>query len=127
MRTEGMSMRRCLLDDGSQAHPLQWVGRSRPTHCNGWAWGCPSGADGLAAALAGADADAVLQRQHEDLAVADLAGVAGAGGVHDRLDRRLHERLVDGDLQLDLRQQPDLELAAAVDLGEAALPAAAAD
>src|SRR5262249_17903403 len=82
--------------------------------------------DGGAAALAGADADAVLQRQHEDLAVADGAGLAGAGGVDDRLDGRLDERLVDGDLQLQLRQQPDLHLRAAVHLGVAALPAAAA-
>ena len=37
------------------------------------------------AALAGADADDLLERAHEDLAVADPAG---AGRLHDRLDRR---------------------------------------
>ena len=39
----------------------------------------------------------------------------------------LDERVVDGDLQLELGQEADLVLRAAVDLGEAALPPAAAD
>jgi hypothetical protein len=64
------------------------------------------------AALASADADGVVERQDEDLAVADLPRIAAARRVNDRLDRRLDERLVDGDLQLDLGQQPDLELRA---------------
>src|SRR5262249_29858417 len=83
--------------------------------------------DGFAAAFAGTNADAVLQRQHEDLAVADLSRLGGAGGMHDRLDGGLDEGVVDGDFELELGQQPHLELAAAVDLGVAALPAAAAD
>src|SRR5207302_1323411 len=40
--------------------------------------------------LARADADDALDRLHEDLAVADLAG---AGGRQDGVDARLHERL----------------------------------
>src|SRR5688500_10848827 len=86
-----------------------------------------SRADGLPAAFAGADAHAVVERHDEDLAVADGAGVADAGGMDDGLDGRLHECVIDGDLELELGQQADLELLAAVDLGEAALPAATAD
>jgi hypothetical protein len=33
--------------------------------------------DGAVAVLVGADADDILQREHEDLAVADLAGLGG--------------------------------------------------
>ena len=40
---------------------------------------------------------------------------------------RLDEGIVDGDLELELRQQPHHVLLGAVDLGEALLPAAAAD
>src|SRR5262249_12598435 len=59
-----------------------------------------SGSDRLPAALAGADADAVFQWQDENLAVADLAGVAGASGMDNGLDGRLHKGVIDGDLQL---------------------------
>src|SRR5947199_2184282 len=79
----------------------------------------------LGPALAGADADAVLQRQDEDLAVADAALRPGAAGLHDGVDGRLDEVLVDGDLQLHLAQQVDGQLVAAVDLGVALLPAEA--
>src|SRR2546423_3980185 len=50
--------------------------------------------DGLGAALAGADTDAIFQRQDEDLAVADTAFGAGAAGFHDGVDGRLDEVLV---------------------------------
>jgi hypothetical protein len=43
--------------------------------------------NGLAAAFAGADADAIFQRQDEDFAVADFAR-AGSGGLRDGFDRR---------------------------------------
>src|SRR4051794_29661272 len=82
--------------------------------------------DRLGAALAGADAHAVVQRQDEDLAVADLPGLRRPRRVDDRLHRRLDERLVDGDLQLQLRQQADLNVGAAVHLRMPALPATAA-
>src|SRR5262249_41794975 len=72
------------------------------------------------------DADTIIQRQHEDLAVADLARLRRAGRVDDGLDGRLHEGVVDGDLQLHFRQQADLELGAAVHLRVAALPPATA-
>src|SRR5207244_911712 len=61
-----------------------------------------SRSDGLTAAFAGTDADTVFERQHEDLAVADLPGVRRARGMDDGLDRRLYEHVVDGDLQLQL-------------------------
>src|SRR5262245_60743132 len=85
------------------------------------------GLNSFGATFAGADADAVLERQDEDLAVADLALVAGASGLDDRLDRRLDELVVDGDLQLHLAQQVDGVLVAAVDLGVALLAAEALD
>src|SRR5207253_5925517 len=37
--------------------------------------------DGFATSFAGADANAILERQDEDFAVADLTGLGGAGGV----------------------------------------------
>src|SRR5215208_5909847 len=85
----------------------------------------PRRSDGLRPALAGADADAVLQRQDEDLAVADAALGAGAAGLEDGADGRLDEVLVDGDLQLHLAEQVDGQLAVAVDLGVALLSAEA--
>src|SRR5205823_4430368 len=82
--------------------------------------------DGGRAAFAGADADAVVERQDENLAVADLPGLGGAGGVDDGLDGRLDEGVVDRYFQLQLGQQADLDLRAAVDFRCTALPAAAA-
>src|SRR5207253_8196107 len=81
--------------------------------------------DGLRPALAGADADAILQGEDEDLAVPDATLRPGAAGLHDGVDGRLDEILVDGDLQLHLAQQVDRQLVAAVDLGVALLPAEA--
>src|SRR5947209_951029 len=49
-------------------------------------------------ALAGADANAVVQRQDENLAVADATLGPGAARLHDRVDRRLDEVFVDGNL-----------------------------
>src|SRR5947209_4660513 len=42
--------------------------------------------DRLAAAFAGADADAIVEGEDENLAVADLAGLRRAGGVDDGFD-----------------------------------------
>src|SRR5690348_13870593 len=63
------------------------------------------GLNGFRPAFAGADADAVFQGQDEDLAVADAALGAGPARLHDGVDRRLDEVLVDGDLQLHLAEQ----------------------
>src|SRR5918992_4228830 len=74
------------------------------------------------ALLAGADADRVLDREHEQLAVADGAR---AGVPQDRLlddpdVLRLHDAL-----ELELRPQVDGELGAAIVLGDRLLPAGA--
>ena len=66
--------------------------------------------------LAGADADDFLEIEHEDLAVADLAGV---GRLLDRFDRLLEQLGLDGDLDLYLGQEIDDVLRAAVELGVA--------
>ena len=53
-------------------------------------------ADGGSVGLAGAYPDALLQVEDEDLAV---AYVAGARRLHDGIDSRLHEGLIDRDLE----------------------------
>src|SRR5258707_1090823 len=69
-------------------------------------------------ALAGADANRLLHRQHEDLAVADLAR---AGVPEDGLDDDGLVFVLDHDLQLDLRPDIDGEGRAAVALDGAFL------
>src|SRR6185437_2127493 len=76
------------------------------------------------AGLAGADAERLLDRRDEDLAVADLAGV---GGLLDRLDGALDLAVVDHDLDLHLGQEAHQVLRAAIDLGLALLAAEALD
>src|SRR5262249_48675781 len=77
---------------------------------------CRSGTNRLGAALAGADADAIVERQHEDFAVPDLSGLTHARGVDDGFNRRLDKGVVDRDFQFELGQQADFELGGAVDL-----------
>src|SRR5882672_11390165 len=76
--------------------------------------------DGGVAVLVGADADDILQREHEDLAVADLAGLGGAGDSGDHLG---DDVVGHGDLDLHLGQEVHGVFAAAVDLGVAFLAA----
>src|SRR5437867_2240673 len=83
--------------------------------------------DGNPAAFPGADADRVFQGQDENLSIADAAGLPRPGRMDDGLDGRLHERVVHGNLELQLRQQADLDFLPAIDLGVPLLPAAAAD
>src|SRR5512134_695351 len=71
------------------------------------------------AGLAGADAHDLFELEHEDLAVADLAGV---GRLLDRLDHLLEHLALDRGFDLDLRQKVDDVLGAAVELGMALLP-----
>src|SRR4051794_30157513 len=73
--------------------------------------------DRLGAALAGPDPDAVVHRQDEDLAIADLAVRPAPARLDDRVDRRLDEVLVDGDLQLDLPEQVHRDLVPPINLG----------
>src|SRR5437016_435691 len=69
--------------------------------------------------FAGADADNLLKIEHEDLAVADLAGVRR---FLDRLDRLLEHFRLDRRLDLHLGQEVDDVLRAAVELGMPFLP-----
>src|SRR6185436_3390297 len=80
--------------------------------------------DGGLPGFAGANADHLLDRGHEDLAVTDLAG---ARGLHDRLDRALGERIGDHGLDLHLGQEIDDVLGAAIKLGMAFLASEALD
>src|SRR5260221_2161629 len=74
--------------------------------------------DRVGAALAGADADRLVDRADEDLAVADAPGM---GGVLDRLDRALDQRVLHDDLDLHLGQEIDDVFGAAIELGVALL------
>src|SRR3546814_9416537 len=78
----------------------------------------------VAIQLAGADAYHPLQAVHEDLAVADLAGVAG---LHDRLDHEIHLIAGNRHFQLDLGQKIDHVLGPPIQLGVAFLPTKALD
>src|SRR5208337_3272054 len=74
-------------------------------------------------ALAGADADTVVQGKDEDLAVADLAVGSAPASLEDGVYGRLDKVLVHRDLKLDLAQQVHGDLVTAVNLGIALLPA----
>src|SRR5579859_2165439 len=80
------------------------------------------GLDCVRPALAGADAHGGFDRKHEDLAVADAAGLRG---VLDRLDHALGKRILDDDLELHLGQEVDDIFGAAIELGMALLAAEA--
>src|SRR5262245_37144411 len=87
----------------------------------------PNPSDRFRSALAGADADHLVERQDEDLSVADLPLLAGPAALQDGVDGRLDELLVDGDLQLHLADQVHLVLMPSVDLGVSLLAADALD
>src|SRR6476661_8592686 len=72
------------------------------------------------AALAGADADRLVDCRDENLAVADAAGM---GGRLDRLDGALDHPILHNHLDLYLGQKVDDVLGAAVKLGMSLLPA----
>src|SRR5206468_1718114 len=71
------------------------------------------------ALLARADSDCLLNRQDEDLPVADLAG---ASVLQDHLLHWPGVSGLDDDLDLELRAQMDRELRAPVVLGDSLLP-----
>src|SRR4051794_21438875 len=73
--------------------------------------------------LAGADVVALLDRHHEDAAVADLSR---AGGADDRLDGLIDRAVGDDDFDFHFRQQADFVLASAIDGRVPLLPAVAA-
>jgi hypothetical protein len=82
----------------------------------------PSNSDGVWTAFSGPDANRLLDVEHEDLAVADAAGV---GGLNDRVDGLLEQLVRERDLDLDLRQEIDDVLGAAVEFGMSLLSAEA--
>src|SRR4029077_2014702 len=65
-------------------------------------------------AFAGPDADAIVHRKDEDLAITDLAVGAAPPCLDDRIDGRLDEVFIDRDLEFDLPQQVDRKLVSAV-------------
>jgi hypothetical protein len=58
----------------------------------------------IGAGLAGADADDLFEFEHENLAIADLAGVRG---FLDRFDHLVEQFGLDGGFDLDLGQEID--------------------
>src|SRR3990167_3270658 len=74
--------------------------------------------------FAGTDANRLFQIDHEDLAVTDLAGV---GGLGYRLDNPVQILVVNGDIDLYLRQEIDHVFRAAIQLGVTLLPTEAFD
>src|SRR5258707_11932520 len=77
---------------------------------------------GGVAALASTNSNGVVDARHEDLAVADAAGVRRAA---DRLDRLLDHLVLDDELDLHLGEKVDDVLGAAIELGVALLTAEA--
>src|SRR5260221_10386404 len=83
--------------------------------------------DGFGAVLAGADSDRVLDVDDEDLAVADLAMVAGPRGLRQLVDNGLHYFGLHHRLNLEPGNQRDVDGGAAVLFRVAALGATALD
>src|SRR6266849_668574 len=83
-----------------------------------------NGSERVGVGLAGADAHRVLEIEHEDLAVADLAGLGGGG---DRLDQFVGPVGRNRDLDLHLGPEIHRIFGAAIDLGVAALAPIALD
>src|SRR5919201_1094830 len=75
--------------------------------------------EGVGTHFAGADPHDLFDRRHPHLAVADLARARRLG---DGVDHTGDLPVVDHDLHLDLRDEVDLVLGPAVDLGMSALP-----
>src|SRR5258708_37777347 len=98
----------------------QGPGRGRPAAAS------PGGvaSERVGAGFPGADAQRLLDRRDEDLAVADLAGM---GGLLDGLDGALDLAVVDHDLDLHLGQETHQVLGPAIDLGLALLSAETLD
>jgi len=90
---------------------------SRESFFNVMVYSCPCsflrcGLECCGVALAGADAHGVIEAKHEDLAVADLAGLGGAGdGADDLVDLVAGDR----DFDLDFRQEAHRILGPTID------------
>ena len=83
--------------------------------------------DRLGPALTGADPNAVVQRQYEDLPVSDLAAFSGASALDNGVDCRLNEVLIDGDLKLHFSHQINGDFSSPVNLRLPFLPTEALD
>ena len=70
------------------------------------------------------DTDSALDREDEDFAIADLAGL---GGLHNGCNSTLDSFVRKNNFEFDFRQEVDCVLAATVDLGMALLAAKAFD
>ncbi len=73
----------------------------------------------LLSGLSGADTDRLLQFQHEDLPVPDLAGV---GGLGDCIDHTIRHVIRDSDIDLHLGQEIHHILGTPIELGVSFLP-----
>src|SRR5262245_25937006 len=82
----------------------------------------PSSSDGVVPRLAGPDAHGLFHIRHENLPVADAAGL---GRGDDRLDRLLHHVVAEHELELHLGEKVDDVFGAAIELGVALLAAEA--
>src|SRR6056297_1042611 len=83
-----------------------------------------AGSERIVAGLAGAHAHGLLDVEHEDLPVADLAGLGRRG---DHVDHLVDLIVLHDHLQLDLGHEIHDVLGAAIDLGMAGLPPVALD
>src|SRR5215831_19702036 len=81
---------------------------------NFYALGLCTCSNGIASGLAGADADRLLHRRHEDLAIADPAGL---GGFLDGFERLGEHLLAEHNLEFHFGQEIDDVFRAAVKLG----------
>ena len=81
--------------------------------------------DRCGALLAGPDAHGLLHVEHEDLAVAHLAGVARAGGRDEHVDDAVHDLAPHHSFDLQARPERNVDGGAPVLFRIAALRAAA--
>src|SRR6185503_546900 len=110
-----------LEDLGSVAHVSLLVDSVMPAGANkGRRERRRNSLDRVESALAGADADGLLDRGDEDLSVADAAGL---GSVPDRLDGALDEFIRKNNFDLNLGKKIHHVFGAAIKLGVALLTA----
>src|SRR5690606_9408540 len=101
----------CASTSNVPVSPATPTSRASPSTCirvfhpedetNFMEWASTGGLERIGADLAGADADDLVERDDEHLAVADLAGACRAA---DRLERRFEGLVGHGGLDLELGQ-----------------------
>src|SRR6266446_9697030 len=95
-----------------------------PRPCPGFRPGYEYDLNRVFVRLTRANAHHLLHCRHEDLPVADLAGL---GGLHDRIHAAIGVRILHHDFHLHLRQEVDHVFSPAVQLGVALLAAETLD